>query len=596
LKKTKKSNLSNSGQPAVKFKIPDNLLFLLFGIFLCLLTTFKISGDDDIFWHLKTGEYIENTHVVPSTDVFGSVTNGQQWIPFEWGWDLLNYCIYSTGGFTAVIILKTLLFVLMFYFYFQIVKELNFNTSLSILLLVLLSIGIIDRLQAKPQQMSYLFMTAMLYILIHFSRVNRNTRKIYFIPLIFLIWVNMHMGVLAGAVLLTIFFISELFIYFRQDKFSISKKNPPDKKTLLRFGIIYVASVLVMMVNPHGFYTFTYVNSHLHMKMMDEIIEWYSPFTTVFRGSVYEYIYILFLAGGVITLYYSYKQKDIFTGLVMTVFILFSLQTARYSFDYMVISVIFIIMAGDYFIRNSNSVKLKEFLTAGPALSFITAAVIILGIVLLPSNKLYSLIHYERTFGYGMEEKDYPVKAADFIKKNNINHIGSNLFNVYDCGGYLMWDMPGTKTFIDSRGLNDDIYYSFKTIYRMMPGFEQKFDSYNFDYIVWYSHYATGGTTDLQTTIISYLLKKPDKWKLVYWDDYTTVLVKNEEKFKDVIAANEYKYVNPYYFIYYKEPLVKATYEDNQRIIEEIRRNTNLDPNGTFINKIAKAFKVPIGK
>src|ERR1043166_3539376 len=66
-------------------------LFVIFAVFVFIFTTYKISGDDDFFWHLATGRYIVENHSVPDTDIFGFVSAGNEWIPFEWGWDVLTY-------------------------------------------------------------------------------------------------------------------------------------------------------------------------------------------------------------------------------------------------------------------------------------------------------------------------------------------------------------------------------------------------------------------------------------------------------------------------------------------------------------------------
>ena len=91
-------------------------VLLFFAIFIAFFTTFKITGDDDVFWHLATGRYILEHHYVPSTDVFGYMTEGQPWMPFEWGWDVISYLIYQLGGFTALSIFRTLIFIIIFCF------------------------------------------------------------------------------------------------------------------------------------------------------------------------------------------------------------------------------------------------------------------------------------------------------------------------------------------------------------------------------------------------------------------------------------------------------------------------------------------------
>jgi hypothetical protein len=94
----------------------NKILTGIFAVFIILITTFRISGDDDLFWHLEIGKYVIENRSVPSTDVFSFSTLGQEWIPFEWGWDVLNYFIYSIGGYASISILRTIFFLLMFYF------------------------------------------------------------------------------------------------------------------------------------------------------------------------------------------------------------------------------------------------------------------------------------------------------------------------------------------------------------------------------------------------------------------------------------------------------------------------------------------------
>src|SRR5258706_13949740 len=77
-------------------------LYLLFFIFLIFLTITKISGEDDFFWHLETGKYIIETKTIPSADVFGYISEGQKWFPFEWGWDVVTYIIFSASGYSGI--------------------------------------------------------------------------------------------------------------------------------------------------------------------------------------------------------------------------------------------------------------------------------------------------------------------------------------------------------------------------------------------------------------------------------------------------------------------------------------------------------------
>ena len=101
------------------------ILPFVFLLFIILITTFKISGDDDLFWHLQVGKYITTNNVIPSTDVFGFVTTGQEWIPFEWGFDALAYNIYSVSGYTGLSVFRSLIFVGIFFLLYRLSLKLK---------------------------------------------------------------------------------------------------------------------------------------------------------------------------------------------------------------------------------------------------------------------------------------------------------------------------------------------------------------------------------------------------------------------------------------------------------------------------------------
>ncbi|MEZ4823340.1 MAG: hypothetical protein R2942_13430 [Ignavibacteria bacterium] len=132
-------------------------MIILFFVFLILLTSFKITGDDDVFWHLATGRYIVETQHVPSTDIFGFVTEGQEWMPFEWGWDVITYGLFNIGGYNAILVFQDnnicsdILTVL------SNTPEIQSKSYTDIFFLTLLAFGIIDRLTPRPHIMSLLF-------------------------------------------------------------------------------------------------------------------------------------------------------------------------------------------------------------------------------------------------------------------------------------------------------------------------------------------------------------------------------------------------------------------------------------------------------
>jgi len=54
---------------------------LLFGL---LAMTARPALDPDLWWHLRTGQWIVETGTVPHTDPFSFTRAGQPWVSHEW--------------------------------------------------------------------------------------------------------------------------------------------------------------------------------------------------------------------------------------------------------------------------------------------------------------------------------------------------------------------------------------------------------------------------------------------------------------------------------------------------------------------------------
>src|SRR5215212_3075164 len=67
---------------------------------LVVLTVLTVRGrfnDPDLWWHLKVGEIIWNTHAIPTADFFSFTTNNHPWIAHEWLAELAIFGAYKFG-------------------------------------------------------------------------------------------------------------------------------------------------------------------------------------------------------------------------------------------------------------------------------------------------------------------------------------------------------------------------------------------------------------------------------------------------------------------------------------------------------------------
>lgn len=544
------------------------------------LTTYKVE-DDDIYWHLATGRFIVENKYVPDKDVFGFATPNAEWIPFEWGWDVISYGLYNIGGYAVLFVFRSLIFCLIFYLYFLLLRKFNNNSFISIVLLFLLLFGMLDRLSPRPHIFSFLFILILLYLFLTCKYLNREKhfKKLYFIPVIFLVWGNIHMGVLGGGLLLFIFVISEIIIFYFPKRFQTAEIKPLTKDQLQKLVMISVVSAVVLLINPHGWKTYQYAFSHTKMKMLETITEWQSPFTGMIDKNFIIILYYIFLFGGLLILFYSYKKRDLTFALIYLVFALYSLRAVRFAVDYEIIILFFVVVSLNYFLKSffkSNFFASK--LIFGNVLKVILALCFIYISFSAYSNTLYISLKYLRMFGWGVNEYYEPVSMYKFMSENNIT---GTPFNNYESGGYLIWGFQGQKNFIDSRNLNDALFNEYMSMLFMNPGFEKNLDRYGFDFAVYYEPQLAKYPNNLKKKITAYFFTS-ESWKLVYWDDRTMLFVKNIPKFADLISKYEYKVFNPYNAIFNRKDFEAGIKNFPEQAKIEIKRKKETEPDGYF--------------
>ena len=80
--------------------------FLVILVVFCILFAAQKICSFDVWWHLKTGEWIWHHKAIPMVDPFSYTFPGAEWIDFEWLFQAVIYPIYKVAGFDGLIIFK----------------------------------------------------------------------------------------------------------------------------------------------------------------------------------------------------------------------------------------------------------------------------------------------------------------------------------------------------------------------------------------------------------------------------------------------------------------------------------------------------------
>ena len=196
----------------------DFVTYAAYGLLLVLVILLCLSKlyDDDVFWQLATGRWIVQHRSIPDRDVFGFITEGQRWIPMEWLWGIILYLTYAaTQSYGALEILAAILCAGILALQILTMHRLRIATPIALLIALLVVCTALGRLVPRPHIITALGLSATVYAIYRCRHSDEsNSNILYVLPPIFLVWANMHPGVLAGMMLLGLAILSEILGIF----------------------------------------------------------------------------------------------------------------------------------------------------------------------------------------------------------------------------------------------------------------------------------------------------------------------------------------------------------------------------------------------
>jgi len=133
---------------------------------------------------------------------------GQPFFAWEWLWDAGASWIHQRCGLAGVVLVSMFVICLTFCLLFRIVNRRCGNPLLAIALTVLAAAGSTIHWLARPHLFTMLFTVVFLAIL---ERVREGrTKLLWWLPVLTILWANLHAGFLAGIIILGAYGAGEL--------------------------------------------------------------------------------------------------------------------------------------------------------------------------------------------------------------------------------------------------------------------------------------------------------------------------------------------------------------------------------------------------
>src|SRR6266540_2125278 len=261
------------GRPALQviFSFPVMLAAVL--VVLTVLTVRSRLNDPDVWWHLKTGEIIWNTHSIPSTDLFSFTTNNHPWTAHEWLSQVTIYGAWKAGGYTGLMIWLCVFPSAFFIAGYVLCSLYSGNAKVALLGALVTWFFATVGLAVRPHVLGYLLLTCELLI-IHAAR-TRNRRWFLALPPLFAVWVNCHGSFIFGLMILAAFLFCSFF-EFRAGLLVSSRWEKP-QRVMMMIGL--ALSIAALFVNPVGVKQVIYPLDVMlnHSTGLASVDEWQAP-------------------------------------------------------------------------------------------------------------------------------------------------------------------------------------------------------------------------------------------------------------------------------------------------------------------------------
>src|SRR5947208_2424335 len=481
--------------------------------FSCAFLRLMLSGDNwllndgDAGYHIRAGEYILHNFSVPKYDIFSYISPPLPWIAHEWLSEVIMALVHEFSGLTGIVIFFSFLLGLASFLLFNFSHSLNCNFVLTALIVLLATVSSSIHWFARPHIFS-LVLTVVWYAILDNYQYGAKDR-LYLLPFLMLLWVNLHGGFITGFILLGVYFGGNLIAFL----FSAEDQRRLALRKCKRVAIVALVSLLFSLLNPRGYsillFPFRMVSNQF---VIENVLEFRSPNFHV----VLPFLYLFVLTVGILAV--SRTSLNAIEVMLVLLFSYMSLYSAR-SIPVFAIIIAPILLrrlqamletmdnwAANVFRQRSENLEITDASARGhlwPIISIVAVS------VLAVTGRIV----------FKFDESRMPVAAVEFLKKEKLS---GNMFNDDEFGDYLIYAAwPEYKVFFDGRS---DMYgetwgRQYLKVANIQPGWEKVIAE---NRITWVFSSARSP--------LSTILLANKEWKLIYTDNVAHIYLKSTHR------------------------------------------------------------------
>jgi hypothetical protein len=473
---------------------PVVLLLGLFGM------TARPATDPDLWWHLRTGQWIVETGHVPHSDPFSFTRTGQTWVSHEWMSEVVFYETWKHAGARGLIVVSAIVtaagFMLL---YLRCPGKPHWAAAAT-------ALGALASAPAwgvRPQMFTFALASLLLWLL---ELGQERPWLLVSIPPLFLLWLNLHAGFALGPALILAYGFG-LLVEVAIGDTSWREAWP----FLARLVLLMLACLALVALNPSGVQLYRYPFDTLRSTgMRSFIVEWFSPNFHDPRFIPFLIVVLLLLV--VLARKHARPQARTLVPLVLTT--LLALDAVRHIAIFVLLAIP-VIAAGRLAASSSPVGRRPPSSTAWSRPMFSGLAVVLMAGFALAR---WGVLARGQA---ATEVQQFPEKAVEALRSRA---SGGEVFAYYDWGGYTIYKLyPEYRVFVDGRAdlYGDDLLRQFQTAVQLRTGWREVLDRWNVRTVLLPPYCA-----------LAQALVLDPNWHLEYGDSQALVLLRTSQSSK----------------------------------------------------------------
>jgi len=233
-------------------------LYLGLVLFFILTIAFLLPvTPNDYWWYVRIGRDTLQAGAVPTVDALSYTQAGQPVVYHSWLSAVLFWLLYRAGGLSLTVLARGVALALAYALIWSLARKAGSGAKLASLLTLLAALASSSNWSMRPQIFAYPLFALALWALYRWEQ--GKTKMIWLLPLICLLWVNLH-----GSFVMLFLLAGAAFVF--------GKGN---RKVL---ALALAASFAVTLVNPRGFGAWMYVVASLSDPSSQVFsVEWSPP-------------------------------------------------------------------------------------------------------------------------------------------------------------------------------------------------------------------------------------------------------------------------------------------------------------------------------